>query len=481
MRDSQVAEGQRAKEEGQSHSVSHEQQILLLSTLIQLEQVARKAKNSAEFSFVVVNETYRLLHYRQAILWRHTAAGKIRIEAVSGADRPDRNGPYLTYIADLLHFLKKQPQSRQADGNDGKSGPSARLISADDLPEKLQSGWQEWLNCHVLWCPLVSLEKEFPGGLLFIGDEQWDQAQIAIVERLAEAYAHAWLALQGSRRSLVKRLVRPWRKFAFQLVVLSLLLLVFDQSVRLSVLAPVEIVPSAPYIVSSPMNGVVSSFHVSPNQQVEDGQLLFSLDDTTTRNDYEVSRKGLAVVQAEYQRVRQKSFADKQSRGQIRHLEAEMERKKAEVAYMDELLKRGEIRSSRQGIAVFADASDWLGKPVAVGEKVLTIADPEMVEAQIFLPVEDAINLEPGAEVLIFLNISPDKPIAATLRQAAYEAELTPEGVLAFKLKVSLAASDSPLPRIGLRGTAKIYGRSVPFYYYLFRRPFITLRQKLGV
>lgn len=312
-------------------------------------------------------------------------------------------------------------------------------------------------------------------------EQQWDDAQIAIVERLCEAYTHAWLSLRGVRRGLVKRFVRPWRKFVFQLVVISLLLFVFDQSVRLSVLAPVEIVPAAPNIVSSPMNGVVSSFHVDPNQQVQVDQLLFDLDDTTTRNDYEVSRKGLAVVKAEYQRIQQKSFADRKSRGQMRHLEAEMERKKAEVVYMAELLKRGQIRASRDGIAVFADASDWLGKPVVVGEKVLTIADPARVEAVVWLPVEDAINLEPGAEVLIFLNISPDKPIAATLKQAAYEAELTPEGILAFKLKVSLAAAGQILPRIGLRGTAKVYGRSVPFYYYLFRRPIITMRQKLGI
>ncbi len=473
-----VTEAHTGTEKAESHTVPYEQQILLLSTLIQLEQLARKAQNRAEFSFVVVNETYRLLHYRQAILWRHTAAGKIRIEAVSGADRPDRNGPYLTFIAELLHSLQKQPESRPT-GN--TSGPRARLIGPDDVPEKLRSGWTEWLNCHVLWCPLVSQGGEFPGGLLFLGDKEWDEAQIAIAERLAEAYAHAWLALQGSRRGLVKRFIRPWRKIAFQLGLLALLLFVFDQSVHLSVLAPVEIVPSSPYIVSSPMNGVISSFHVDPNQQVTEDQLLFSLDDTTTRNDYEISRKGLAVVKAEFQRVRQKSFADRQSRGQVRHLEAEMERKKAEVAYMDELLKRGQIRASREGIAVFADASDWLGKPVVVGEKVLTIADPARVEAQVLLPVEDAINLEPGAEVLIFLNISPDKPIGATLQQAAYEAELTPEGVLAFKLKVSLAAAGEPLPRIGLRGTAKIYGRSVPLYYYLFRRPFITVRQKLGI
>ena len=54
-----MTEGQRVKKEGESHSVSHEQQILLLSTLIQLEQVARKAKNSAEFSFVVADQWQR--------------------------------------------------------------------------------------------------------------------------------------------------------------------------------------------------------------------------------------------------------------------------------------------------------------------------------------------------------------------------------------------------------------------------------------
>lgn len=473
-----ATEAHTGTEQGEAHAVSYEQQILLLSTLIQLEQLVRKAQNRAEFSFVVVNETQRLLPYRQALLWRHTAAGKIYIEAVSGADRPDRNGPYLTFIAELLLHLHKHPHTSE---HDNTSAPRARLIGADDLPDKLRPGWSEWLNCYVLWCPLASQGGEFPGGLLFLGDALWDEAQIAIGERLAEAYAHAWLALHGSSRSLLKRFARPWRKVVFQLAVFVLLLLVLDQSVRLSVLAPVEIVPSAPYIVSSPMNGVVSSFHVEPNQQVKEDQLLFSLDDTTTRNDYEISRKGLAVTKAEYQRVRQKSFADQQSRGQMRHLEAEMARKEAEVAYMAELLKRGQIRASQDGIAVFADASDWLGKPVVVGEKVLTIADPARVEGQILLPVEDAINLEPGAEVLIFLNISPDKPIGATLQQAAYEAELTPEGILAFKLKVSLTAPDGPVPRIGLRGTAKIYGKSVPFYYYLFRRPFITLRQTLGM
>ncbi|MCB2180936.1 MAG: HlyD family efflux transporter periplasmic adaptor subunit [Desulfobulbaceae bacterium] len=448
---------------------SQEQQILLLSTLIQLEQQARRAKNPAEFSFVVVNETYRLLHYRQAIFWRHSAVGKVQVEAVSGLDRPDRNAPFLSYIKKLLIHINRQSWKKES-----------RLIDPEELPEKLREGWDEWLNTFVLWCPLVTLDGDFPGGLLFIGEAQWEEAQVAVVSRLAEAYAHAWMALKGPRRSLVKRLTRSSRKGIVQLLLIVLVLFVFDQPVRLSALAPVEIVPSAPYLVSAPISGVISQFHVLPNQPVKKGDLLFSLDDTAMRNDYEVSRKGLAVVEAEYRRISQKSFADAQSRGEIRHLEAEIDRKKAEVAYMAELLKQSEIQAEQDGIVVFSEVGDWLGKPVVVGEKILTIADPARVEGDVWLPVEDAINLQKGAEVLLFLNIRPDRPIEAALRQASYEASITPEGILAFRLKVSLS-TEQEVPRIGLRGTAKIYGKSVPFYYYLLRRPLTFLRQTLGI
>ena len=37
------------------------------------------------------------------------------------------------------------------------------------------------------------------------------------------------------------------------------------------------------------------------------------------------------------------------------------------------------------------------------------------------------------------------------------------------------------LPRIGTRGVAKIYGRTVPLGYWVFRRPITMVRQSLGV
>ena len=250
--------------------------------------------------------------------------------------------------------------------------------------------------------------------------------------------------------------------------------------VHQTVLAPAEIRAYQPEIVSAPLEGVIKTFHVEPNTTVAEGDLLFSMDDTTLRNRYEIAEKALAVTEANYMRAAQKSFTDDESKAELALLNARVEEKSAEVRYTAELLERIHVRAEHSGIAVFSDANDWLGKPVVVGEKVLTLANPDDAELQIQLPVDDAINLEPGARVRMFLNIDPTHPLDAQLRQTSYEAEVTPDDILAFRLKASFDEG-TPLPRIGLKGTAKIYGNRVPLFYYLMRRPISAVRQTLGI
>ena len=66
------------------------------------------------------------------------------------------------------------------------------------------------------------------------------------------------------------------------------------------------------------------------------------------------------------------------------------------------------------------------------------------------------------------------------MRQTSYEAEVSPDDILAFRLKASFGEGTA-LPRIGLKGTAKIYGNRVPLFYYLMRRPISAVRQTLGL
>ena len=116
-----------------------------------------------------------------------------------------------------------------------------------------------------------------------------------------------------------------------------------------------------------------------------------------------------------------------------------------------------------------------------IGERVLSIADPKQLEVDIFLPVKDAIAINSGAKVKLFLDINPIDALAAEVIYANFNPELTQDGALAYKVRASFTDKLNNYPRIGLKGTVKIYGSNVTLFYYLFRRPITAFRQWLGI
>ena len=161
-------------------------------------------------------------------------------------------------------------------------------------------------------------------------------------------------------------------------------------------------------------------------------------------------------------------------------LDSRVRERSAEVAYLTELLGRLKLQAPADGMALFADAEDWRGKPVQVGERIMTVADPAQVNLTIFVSPDDAIALDPGADVKMYLNITPLAAYDAQVVQASYEAGASAEGHPAYIVKAAFAAGET-LPRLGLNGTAKIYAERVPFVYYLLRKPLRTLRHAIGV
>lgn len=201
-------------------------------------------------------------------------------------------------------------------------------------------------------------------------------------------------------------------------------------------------------------------------------------DATTLKAQADVAERALGVAEAELKANSQRAFADAESSARLDLLAARVEQKRAERDYARQLLARSEVRAERAGIAVFADAERLTGKPVQTGERLMQIADPAQAELRIELPVGDAIALAPGAEVALFLDSDPLNRHDARLERAAYEAQATAAGQLAYRLDAAFA--DAP-PRIGLRGTAKLFGARAPLAYYLLRRPLAALRQNLGL
>lgn len=108
------------------------------------------------------------------------------------------------------------------------------------------------------------------------------------------------------------------------------------------------------------------------------------------------------------------------------------------------------------------------------------VADPRETELEIHVAVSDAIAVEEGNDVSLFLNVDPQNPVGGKLSFASYQANPTADGSLAYRMKADLG-DQAQTVRIGLKGIAKVYGEQTTLFYYVMRRPLAGLRQRLGL
>ena len=433
------------------------QQLLRLTLLLQLERRARQAPGK-ELPYVLVNETAELIPYRQAVLWR---MDKSRIEAVSGVAKPEINSPYALWLKSALQHIAPTENALQI-----------KPFMAKDLSEELAKDWAEWVPEHGLWIPLPgSYGNKY--ALILFREGHWNEAEMHMLSYLAEAYGHAFSLVEAASP------VAPWhdriRDRKTQLIIGSILLLALFFPVRQYVLAEAEVTPQHPKLVRAPLEGIVETFYVKPNEAVKVGQKLFSLDKTELHSRLEVAKEKRDSAQTDYMQTTQEAMLDPTVKFKLAGLKSKWQQEAEEVEYVRTLLQRCDVLATLPGVTVFDDPNDWLGRPVKQGEKILAVADPDAVELEIRLPMEDLLELEADAEVLFFSNITPHKPLDAKLNYFSYRATPTPADVMAYRLKASFTENDGK-PRLGYRGTAKLYGSRRPFILWLLRKPIQTVR-----
>ncbi|WP_323611522.1 efflux RND transporter periplasmic adaptor subunit [Pectobacterium versatile] len=425
---------------------------------LDLEQQARAANSTEELAYCIVNDSQPLFSFRHAAL---VINGKVR--AVTGVTQPAPHAPFVAFV---------ERACTQLSSVDEKTLAQCRVIQASQLDEQSRKDWLALSAPEALWSPLNDRQGNPFGGIWYAREQPWQSTDQILAEQLSGAFSHAWLALEPQ--------TPRWRRRArWKIVVPALLLLAcLFIPVRQSVLAPAEVIPHQGRVVAAPLDGVIQSFTVLPNQSVRQGDVLVRFDSTTLKAQADVAERALNVAEAEHRASSQRAFQDADSKARLDFLAAQVAQKRAERDYANALLNRAEIRADRDGIAVFADAERWSGKPVRTGERLMELADPALSALRIELDVGDAIQLGAKAPITLFLDSDPLTPHAALLERIAYESELTPAGNLAYRLDARF--TDTP-PRIGLRGTAKISGDYVPLAVYLFRRPLAVIRQAIGL
>ena len=162
-------------------------------TLLQVEGKVRDVQNQQELQFLFVNETRRLVPYRQAILLTPPTPStqSYQVRAASSVPLVDRTVPLMQWTERLIGGLRKT-----------STGPDMCHLTEADCPAELRPDWKEYTSGYGLWCPLKHPGGQILGGLWLTRDQPWADYELPILQRLSEAYAYAWRAVgpSNSRR-----------------------------------------------------------------------------------------------------------------------------------------------------------------------------------------------------------------------------------------------------------------------------------------
>lgn len=440
-----------------------------LAVVLELGRRARAAADAAELGFLAVNDTHALAPYRQAALWSADRG----ILALSGLVDVETNAPYAQWLARLCGALV--------------AATAARAVTSAEVPAAADD-WPEFLPPYALWLPIAAADGRVTLALLLARDMPWSDRELLLLGDWLDAWGYAYRQqtrdARPSWRARLRALVVDadpstpwWKRRRTRLAAVALVVCLFP--VRLTVLAPAELVPAQPAVMRAPFEGVVDAVLVQPNQRVKRGQPLYRIDTALASSRRDAAVEALAAAEAEYRQAAQQALFDDESRSRLAALQGALEQRRAEADYASGQAARGTVVAPRAGIVLFDDPTSLVGRPVAVGESVMRVADPAKREIEAWVGVGDAIPVEAGARVRLYLDSSPLVPVDGRLRYYAYEAVERPGGSYAYRIRARLAAGEGG--RIGLRGTAKLDGDRVPLIYWVFRRPIAAVRAFIGL
>ena len=430
-----------------------------LTALISLEQRIREAENIDELYFLIVNETHNLTPYSQAILFRHDGF----LLSVSGVSEFEYGAPFIQWV--------KEKISPEISNFDYPVNVTGKLF----FPENAEI-WTEWFPEFGLIIPLKSALKGHIGNLLLLRDYAWNSDEQEILSVLMGAYGHAMGFFVKEKRRRVFFHKKNFIRLSIIFVILGLLAV----KVPLTVLAPAEIVAVNPSVIRAPTDGVVRKVLVSPNQIVDKGDYLFEMDAVSQRNELAIAQKVFSSLKAQYSQLTRSALSNSSSKKYLAETMGRMREQRAKIEYLQELISRMNMTAPVRGAVIIDDPVSWAGKPVNLGEKVLSLADQNDVEIEAWLAISDAIELPKGSLMKVYLNSDPLFPVEGALRTFSYQAQERHGETFSHRIRGVILSNGAP-PRLGLRGTARIEGRRVSLLYWIFRRPLSVLRQFFGV
>ncbi len=429
--------------------------IKRLAILQKLTLDALQCGAGKELDFLVLNRTAALVPYDRATLWRLAHNG-YRLAGTSGKDDAFATSP------------EAAAWRRHIDDNLG-SEPARRV--QDSAPS----------GSDALWLPLPGPTGQPRAALLLerFSEPAWTDDDLSALRPLARAYGGAFRIFEkkGAKPGRAKRFSGRRVAVAASAALLLLLLLV---RLPLRIVAPCEVAPARLVPVNAPLDGVVQAVAVRPGQRVAAGDILYIYDDTVVRQELDVYSKQVDVTRSNLERAAAQARTEVTARAEAVMLQNRLTHDLFRLEGVRERMAKLTVTAPEDGVVMMDNPADFAGRPVAVGEAVVMLADPNESLVRIRLPQDDRIRFDPSRPVRVMLNAEPDRTLHAALDYVAPQAATGDDGAVGF-LAEAKWLDGTPAVNLGLKGTAVLYGENVSLAYWLFRKPLATIRRTLGV
>ena len=441
-----------------------------VGAFIALEIEARQCADVESLRFVIANSTRKLADFDEAYLAEPGPQGEWRISTASSVHKINRHGARIEF---LDNWLAKSMEA----GGAGLGEAKLYNLQIDAVRFGLEPGVAALP--YALWLPIKSRSGVMIGALLSLKGEPWRPQAISLMIPLAGAYGHAWEALLPQHASSARKIARTLSKKRLLISVCAIALLAGFIPVPMSSLAPAEVVARKPALVTAPIDGVIAEVLLSPGASVEKDTPLIRFVDVDLRNRWEVAKSSKAVAQAKHFKAVQMATATQKNLEDVAIAKAELDVASSELAYAQDMLGRTVVKAQSAGLLIYSSKSDWVGRPVNTGERIMEIGDPSSTELKIDVPVSDALTLAEGGDVSFFLDGDPLTAVTANVTRSSYRPMQNGEQQLVYRVHAGF--SDGQARRIGLRGVARVSARRVPLAFYLFRKPIASVRQRFGI
>lgn len=263
-----------------------------------------------------------------------------------------------------------------------------------------------------------------------------------------------WLPakIADSLAGLLKKLLGP-RHVAMKLVVLALIGLVvfFSYAVgQYRVTADARLEGTVQRAIAVPTAGYLVDSNVRAGDIVKQGDLLFSLDD----RDLRLQRLKWTSQKLQSKREHSEAVA-KHDRARARILSAQMEQADAEIALLDEELKRTQVKAPFDSFVVSGDLSQSLGSPVERGDVMFELAPLNSYRIILKVDERDVNEVAVDQTGLLALTSAPDDSMSIVVEKIT-PLSTAEEGRNYFRVEARLQDDSSPLLRPGMEGVGKV-------------------------